>query len=101
MAKTAVKIGQVIPLAGNGSGIALYVGPGADSLKAHYLYEGETRVKVISISFNRRDLSANALWIQVQSLKDPTKVGWTRFDCGGFSSGMRLRIDRVVFNQDK
>ena len=101
MARTAIKVGQVLPLSGNNDGIDLRVSASTDARVEHWLRDKEKRVKVISISFNRRDLTANSLWIQVQSVTSPTKVGWVKFSCGGWEAGLRLRIDRVVFNQEK
>lgn len=98
MAKTAIKVGQVLGLTrGDELNVPLYQHAGADKVM-HWLYTGEQRVKVISISFNRRDLIQNSLWIEVQSVKSPTKTGWCRFNCGGWEEGERIRIDRVVFN---
>jgi hypothetical protein len=98
MAKTAIKLGQTMNLTrSGGNNIPLYANTGAEHA-AYWLFPEEQRVKVIGISFNRRELSGNSLWIEVQSVKAPEKTGWCRFDCGGWDAGLRLRIDRVVFN---
>lgn len=98
MAKTAIKVGQVMNLfRSSGNNILLHGNPGSESVVSG-LTPDEQRVKVIGISFNRRELSGNSIWIQVQSVKAPEKVGWCRFDCGGWAEGLRLRVDRVVFN---
>ena len=98
MARTAIKVGQKITLSQeDGRRTVLRNIPSHDATHASVLC-GNPRVQVLKISFNRRELKANAVWIRVQSVTDPTQIGWIPFDCGGWENGARIEIGSIVFS---
>lgn len=99
--RVAVRVGQTMNLTHDGfRNIPLHSHASHDNPVLFYLDQHHTKVKVLKISFHRRDLrKPNALWLYVESVKDPNQKGWVAFDCGGWDEGDRIMVDRVVFEK--
>jgi hypothetical protein len=96
--KTAVKVGQVMTLSKrDNESLGLRVWPDLEARREFWL--AHPRVRVVTISFGRRDLKANSVWLEVEAINDPTKRGWIPFDCGGWDQGLHLKIDRLTFEE--
>lgn len=98
--KNVIKVGQLINLEMNeGRSVRLHATASREGVTKSWLTKPRVRVK--AIGFGRRDLRANAVWLEVESVHDPLVRGWVPFDCGGWDQGMRLRITSLSFEDSR
>jgi hypothetical protein len=101
--KKAIKVGQVITLKDDAEWAAfrMFTNVGASFQHIRGADLTHPRVRVLQISFNRRELNANKVWLEVQQVNEATRRGWIPFDCGGWDQGKRLRITELSFEDTR
>lgn len=94
MARTAVKLGQVLRLERKPTGLRLR----ADYDCPISCWIETPVVRVRKISFLRKGLATNVVWLEIEAVNDPLNFGWIPFNCGEHGN-RHVKIDRLVFEE--
>ena len=97
MAKTAIKIGQMLnikPTDPGFDGVRLRAQPEHNA--AVISYTRSSKVRVIRINAIRPHM-LNSWWIEVEDPQDPLRRGWIAYDPCGPNKAIRTTISCIVF----